>query len=564
MLPVPAPAPTPTQVAQALPPASPAPTGEEVEEPTVPFDRNKFEDDFPVMFKFYRERGILPEFHMQKVQEIQRRWKTGLVFWLTHDNQEIEIPEWVAVNVVINNKQNVQRGARICMSLNHTKGYGCNRRNEGACSYVHECALCGQEDHGVFQKRQNGSWMCSKLRKWNEEEERFQTSGYGDPWKQEEVLTEMARKPRATAPSSISAGPTALSSAGCRSAMPCTSVGFGALGTGPPAALGTSAVVARSPAAAASILAAVSTRAIGTAPGSARLCSSAAPPRPSMLSSETAGASGAPFGGICGAPTCLVDSACAGLQISTMQPPPAQPPPPRLPPHWQAIWSDEQAKYYYWHRPTNYTTWETPDASPELLGGTMASREGLGDSTSFTFDTRQEAIPEARNAADAFVKVDPESETGRQFLCVQHWRPQVGIDYCMRIIQGDRLVITWSSGEERGWVYGHALDDPCRAGYVPRSVITHASADSRCRSTGELCTVNKHFEGPEEVGGYLAVLPGDILRIAAAMEPPYVWAYAERTGGSKPEVGWVPEAVLQDIVYAAGVALNEPWMHPAG
>merc|ERR1719253_1295202 len=85
------------------------------------------------------------------------------------------------------------------MSLNHTKGYGCNRLAEGTCSYIHECVLCGQTDHGVFQKRPNGQLICKRLRKWNDEEERFKNK-HGDTHEQEDKLSDMAQRGRDPGP----------------------------------------------------------------------------------------------------------------------------------------------------------------------------------------------------------------------------------------------------------------------------------------------------------------------------------------------------------------------------
>eukprot|EP00927_Polykrikos_kofoidii_P055678 TRINITY_DN49899_c0_g1_i1.p1 TRINITY_DN49899_c0_g1~~TRINITY_DN49899_c0_g1_i1.p1 ORF type:complete len:488 (+),score=74.35 TRINITY_DN49899_c0_g1_i1:146-1609(+) len=428
--------------------------------------RNQFEDEFPVMFKFYRERGLLPDVLFQKVQEIQRRWKTGLVFWLTHDNQEIAIPEWVAVNVVINNKQNVQRGARICMSLNHTKGYGCNRRNEGACSYVHECALCGQEDHGVFQKKQNGTWMCNKLRKWNEEEKRFQKTGHGDQWKREEVLTALAKEQR-TAPSV----PTLRVSSDV--ASPSTG---GLLGRSPQITCAAQNVLVG-----------------GDAKSSSGTFDADCFRTTSWENDRGVGAVG-------GSLTEEDKKGNDSVEQPPLQPPPAHPPPPRLPVDWEAVWCEVEGRYYYWHRPTNHTSWE--DCELEL-----------------------------------------------ESICIRHWRPRPGVESlesCIRVLQGERFIVTWTSGDAKGWVYGHAVEDPKRVGYFPHTVIVQARESARPRPVGELCGVSEPFTEPEEVGGFLSVEPGDVLRVVAPMERPFIWAFVERAGTSQPEVGWVPQSILTD------------------
>lgn len=492
--------------------------------PLVFVDRNRFEDEFPVMFKFYKERGQLPEFHMQKVSEIQRRWKTGLVFWLSHDNQEIEIPEWVAVNVVINNRQNVQRGSRICMSLNHTKGYGCNRRIDGACSYVHECALCGSEDHGVFQKRQNGAWVCTKLRKWNEEEERFQTTGHGDPWKQEETLTALAKKTRYPA----AKGGTPAAKEDSSTSTPPLSPSLDPLPT-----------AAASPKA-------------EPAPSAAALAPLSLP-------------------GVAASPQAAQAEVVAAAPISSILPPPAQLPPPPLPPAWQAIWSEEQGAYYFWHLSTNTTSWDVPPgeeghaaleksppsrpaATPQQSPPPLEAAPGPeAASVNAEASLVRDASPPS-SAALISVEAAPASEVGHAFVCNQHWRPQPGLESCLRLVHGDRVLVTWTSGQAGGWVYGHLVDDPARAGYLPREVLKEARADARAYTMGALLFVCRSFQGPPEVGGYLAVGPGDVLRLVAPMEPPYIWAYVERAGGIRADVGWVPETILKEASTAGAAS----------
>lgn len=51
---------------------------------------------------------------------------------------------------------------------------------------------------------------------------------------------------------------------------------------------------------------------------------------------------------------------------------PVHPPPPPLPPDWVALWCEAEDAYYYWHKPTNHTTWDVPEVGPEAA---EASRE---------------------------------------------------------------------------------------------------------------------------------------------------------------------------------------------
>jgi len=376
----------------------------------VAVDRNTFEDQFPVMFQFYKERGKLSEEQHQKVEEIQSRWKAGLVFWLTSDNKVIEIPDWVAMNVVINNKTNIFRSSRICMSLNHTKGYGCNRLAEGTCSYIHECVLCGQSDHGVFQKRPNGSLICKRLRKWNDEEERFKNR-HGDTHTLEDKLSDLANRgrdvPRTRSASGEGGSPTnhqqgsvparpgvprhpdqaakvktLMNTTGCteqqaldllvasRWNIQLAADAYFELDLKP----GDGSTVA---------VAAGSAGGWGSAWSQGPLSHPAIPRSPEVApqkqaapAPKTVAATGeAPSATALGnsSPHSTEDLAPGALDLgppwedTTPTPPPAQPPPPRMPPNWQALWSDQHQSYYFWHVPTNKTVWEVPSldaASP--------------------------------------------------------------------------------------------------------------------------------------------------------------------------------------------------------
>lgn len=466
------------------------PSAEQSASAPAVIERNRFEDEFPVMFKFYWERGRLTDAQMQKVHEIQQRWKSGFVFWLTHDNQEIEIPEWVAVNVVVNNKQNLVRGSRICMSLNHTKGYGCNRLADGMCTYVHECALCGQVDHGVFQKRGNGIYICTRLRKWYDEESRYKQGGFGDPRKHEDRLTDLAKQPRVVArparrnsnTASVWDSPASSAPTGARPAAPSLEL--------PEAAVtkSTSAVTAVS-----------------------ELADDDAPTTHAGSSSQQS------------VSTC---SSQRSPEISSQPPPrsdpPTEPPPPRLPPDWKALWCEEHQAYYFWHVPTSKTTWDLPtlDESSTKVGGTN------GDTAAKKKSSKQ----------------------GNAKVCNQHWQPPPDTESCIRVLKGESLVVTWTEGKPTGWAYGHLTANPNQAGYFPQAVLIEPTRAPQKRSAGEVCEALEAFEPPEEVGGYLTVEPGEALRLLHPTEATSAWAYAEKVarpdGTQNRRSGWVPESVL--------------------
>eukprot|EP00930_Biecheleria_cincta_P045148 TRINITY_DN31121_c0_g1_i2.p1 TRINITY_DN31121_c0_g1~~TRINITY_DN31121_c0_g1_i2.p1 ORF type:complete len:208 (-),score=18.85 TRINITY_DN31121_c0_g1_i2:31-654(-) len=134
-----------------------------------------------------------------------------------------------------------------------------------------------------------------------------------------------------------------------------------------------------------------------------------------------------------------------------------------------------------------------------------------------------------------------------EFVCIQHWRPQPG-DPCLRIFQGERLIVTWSDETDQSWVYGHAIDEPQKQGYFPKAVLKKPKCASISRHVGDIFIVDERFEAPEEVGGYLSIQVGERVKILCDMEAPSAWAYAERYGYSSPPaseiVGWIPEVCL--------------------
>merc|ERR1712232_441085 len=102
--------------------------------------------------------------------------------------------------------------------------------------------------------------------------------------------------------------------------------------------------------------------------------------------------------------------------------------------------------------------------------------------------------------------------------------------------------ITWTDGQESGWAYGQAVDDPDKMGYFPQAVMKEVKCQLSNHRVGEKLSVIEEFQAPEDIGGYLTVVPGDVLKILHPMDHPYVWAYVEHCNpqGSHLFQGWVP------------------------
>lgn len=172
------------------------------------------------------------------------------------------------------------------------------------------------------------------------------------------------------------------------------------------------------------------------------------------------------------------------------------------------------------------------------------------------------AVPKAVIKAVAPPKVEekpapepelPEPTAERPWLriCVQHWRPRQELTQMIRLLQGERLQVTWTDGNAGGWAYGSTLEDPSVTGYFPQDTLAEVEREARPRAVGEAYGVLQRFDDPEEITGYLGIRPGDTVEVLYPMQKPYVWAYVKliSLAGRDPAAadrGWVPESVLSD------------------
>jgi hypothetical protein len=165
---------------------------------------------------------------------------------------------------------------------------------------------------------------------------------------------------------------------------------------------------------------------------------------------------------------------------------------------WCPMWSDTHQKYYYWDATTGETTWQKP------------------------------------------------VEDSDQFLCVEHWQPRADVSGAIALLHGDRLRVTWKeSCEDRsGWAYGTVLGDCDKAGYFPQNHLA-VPARSVCNFVvGQAYAVSERFDSPIGQGGYLSVIPGDVIIVLHQDPASNLWIFAKR-GGSFSESGWLPEAVIK-------------------
>eukprot|EP00928_Gymnodinium_smaydae_P017218 TRINITY_DN16582_c0_g1_i1.p1 TRINITY_DN16582_c0_g1~~TRINITY_DN16582_c0_g1_i1.p1 ORF type:complete len:672 (+),score=170.15 TRINITY_DN16582_c0_g1_i1:82-2097(+) len=276
--------------------------------------------------------------------------------------------------------------------------------------------------------------------------------------------------------------------------------------------------------------------------------------------------------------------------------PPPRPPPPPLPVDWQAVWNEEENAYYFWHKPTNYTTWDAPQVNIEPEASRLRSRqeeerelvEALQQRLSLQADASRalltqsdwdleaaiaarlrqleaERLEEHRRAEDLRRRQEEEREAHERAaataafaasraklgprIVVRHWQPRADVAHtCLRLMQGERVEVTWAAESAEGWAYGRAASSPGKDGYFPQAVLAPIDWQPRQRQLGEKLRVRETFIAPEEVAGYLSVTRGDIVRVLHPLDEPFVWAYVGRLckdTDQTPENGWVPESVLE-------------------
>jgi hypothetical protein len=269
------------------------------------------------------------------------------------------------------------------------------------------------------------------------------------------------------------------------------------------------------------------------------------------------------------------------------QPPaPSQPPPPPLPPNWQAVYDEAQNAYYFWHVPTNHTTWDPPkdestaeeddshvisiseqarqqaeEDSRAIMVEQVSNETGLSMSDArellesrrwslqHAMESHNEKVAEERRARELEAQRQKELEEAQRerqrrvdhqldryprhsdlpahCVCNQHWRSQDHNPACIRLLQGEQVTVSWMDGNVEGWVYGNLIDDEKKSGYFPRAILDKVRRAPSQHSIGDMFEVREKFKVPDDLGGYLHVEPGDKLKVLHPLDPPYVWVWAE-------------------------------------
>eukprot|EP00927_Polykrikos_kofoidii_P046213 TRINITY_DN40421_c0_g1_i1.p1 TRINITY_DN40421_c0_g1~~TRINITY_DN40421_c0_g1_i1.p1 ORF type:complete len:467 (-),score=76.39 TRINITY_DN40421_c0_g1_i1:188-1588(-) len=205
-----------------------------------------------------------------------------------------------------------------------------------------------------------------------------------------------------------------------------------------------------------------------------------------------------------------------------------------LPPGWQAAWDPSSEDHYYYHAQSGEVTWERP-------GVESLERDPSRDAM------RESPKDEEKRAEEAVIQPEPavarKNVTSDEYLCVRSWVPRAEDEDCIRLLQGERLVL---EGQTNGWGCGSVLPEVGerpRRGHFPMWAIGTSPLPSAATAIlpGASCIATEHFEVP--CGGYLQARRGDELVVRYSVTP-HVWAYAE-FAGDPARRGWIAVAFLR-------------------
>jgi len=209
--------------------------------------------------------------------------------------------------------------------------------------------------------------------------------------------------------------------------------------------------------------------------------------------------------------------------------------PTGLPPGWRSAWDPESNQHYFYHIETKEVTWDCPSA------GKPHQQEEVTSSSSTTPSQGSTAASVVCSQVSTAPSVAQYGSL--EYVCVHTWKPREEDKGCIRLIQGERVVL--ESETLSGWGIGSAVPEKGeaqRCGHFPRWALSNDPApDPELFPQDSRVTVCQEFIAP--AGGYLPACPGDVL-VAKYQVAPYVWVWVEDPADPSRR-GWAPEAVLR-------------------
>lgn len=240
----------------------------------------------------------------------------------------------------------------------------------------------------------------------------------------------------------------------------------------------------------------------------------------------------------------------AQAQQAAEQPPaPTQPPPPRLPPDWQALWNEEQQNYYYWHVPTNHTTWDAPSLDQEEAAQAMA----IAATERAAAEAEDRARAEAEAEAAERARQEEERQSAIRQVChitgVDEARARSFLE--SNQWQMEPAIRAFQAEEERRKQQRQAEAMQQEALRYEAARTEHRRADDntgrsrRCSLGEQICI--RHWRPKTEVRNIcLRLFHGERVHVTWIDDKEEGWAYGYAVD-DEGKCGYFPQAVLIEV-----------------
>jgi len=226
-------------------------------------------------------------------------------------------------------------------------------------------------------------------------------------------------------------------------------------------------------------------------------------------------------------------------------------PPPPLPEGWQAVWSEDHGREYYWHVPSNETAWERPiPKETDSRSARNASDQSLIARVQGETRLRQEAAIALleSNGWDADAALRSHSK-----MAEADYRRKQDEDYARRkeeerrrtqeqrrLAEADRRRIE-DEHAARMAANRRAQDEAALAARR-QAELAAAAAANRCPVGHSLCT--RHFRPTDDLDTCLSVTQGDQLTVTWTDLKQSGWAYGARIDSPSQE-GFFPQEIVR-------------------